>query len=299
MIRRAPKALFILVDGLGIGLKDPDRNPVRYGVCPFLCGLLDGYAVPVDASMGVPGIPQSATGQTALFTGINAAREVGRHVEGFPGPVLREIIRGHNVYDILVRRGYCCTFANAYYLDDVEEVRHRRHQSVTTVAALKAFGTVRGRQEMLQGRAVYQDLTRVSLRERGYDGPLTSPAQSGRDLVSIARDHDFTVFEYFQTDRVAHKGTPKDVRAILAQFDAFLREAAGFAAEDPDHLLLLTSDHGNIEEARSPSHSINPVPLVAIGRGAEQLRDEVHSLPDFVPSLLRLYPAPGASLVAC
>lgn len=290
MIRHAPRALFILVDGLGIGVDDPVRNPVQSEACPFLREMINRYSVPVDATMGVPGIPQSATGQTALFTGVNAAREVGRHVEGFPGPALRAIIKRRSIYDVLLSRGYSATFANAYFMDDVEEVRRRRHQSVTTVAALKAFGVVRGPKEMLEGRAVYQDLTRASLRERGYAGPLVSPVQSGRDLAALAADHDFTVFEYFQTDRVAHKGTLADAKAVLAQFDMFLKEAVRFVDAGPDHLFLLTSDHGNIEEAGTPLHSVNPVPLVAVGRGAECMRKEVKSLPDFVPAVLRLYP---------
>ncbi len=243
--------------------------------------------------MGVPGIPQSATGQTALFTGVNAAREAGRHVEGFPGPALREIIRKHNLYDALSRRGYRSTFANAYYLDDIEEVLTRRRQSVTTVAALQAFGAVRDRAAMLRGEAVYQDLTRASLRERGYEGPLHTPAQSGRELAALARTYDFTVFEYFQTDRAAHKGTLADAVRVLGQLDEFLREAVRFAGGDPSHLFVLTSDHGNIEEAGSPKHSGNPVPLVAVGHGATALKSRARSIVDVAPALLDLYPQAG------
>lgn len=290
MTRHAPRTLFLLVDGLGLGAGDPAQNPVRGEACPCLRDLLEHHSVPLDAGMGVPGIPQSATGQTALFTGVNAAREAGRHVEGFPGPALRGIIRAHNLYDALTRKGYRATFANAYYLDDMDEVRTRRRQSVTTVAALKAFGAVRDRAAMLRGEAVYQDLTRASLRERGYDGPLCTPAQSGRDLVALARHYDFTVFEYFQTDRVAHKGTFEDALRVLGQFDEFLREAVRFAEEQPSHLFVLTSDHGNIEESGSPAHSRNPVPLVAMGHGAAALKREVRSVLDVAPALLRLYP---------
>lgn len=293
MARRAPRTLFILVDGLGLGADDPARNPVRGEACPCLRDLLDHHAVSLDAGMGVPGIPQSATGQTALFTGVNAAREAGRHVEGFPGPALREIIREHNIYDALSRRGYRSTFANAYYLDDMEEVRTRRRQSVTTVAALQAFGAVRDRAAMLRGEAVYQDLTRASLRERGYEGPLHTPAQSGRELAALARTYDFTVFEYFQTDRAAHKGTLADAVRVLGQLDEFLREAVRFAGGDPSHLFVLTSDHGNIEEAGSPKHSGNPVPLVAVGHGAAALKSRVRSIVDVAPALLDLYPQAG------
>jgi hypothetical protein len=283
-----PRTLFILVDGLGLGPRDPEVNPLYGGVCPCLLDLLEHQSVPIDAGMGVHGIPQSATGQTALFTGVNAARAMGRHVEGFPGPALREIIRLHNLYDKLAALGFRSTFANAYYVEDMAEVHARRHQSVTTVAALKAFGGVRDRQDMMRGKAVYQDLTRASLRERGYEGDLVTPAESARDLLGIAAEYDFTVFEYFQTDRVAHKGSRKDVQGVLALFDAFLAGVIPFAAED-GNLLVLTSDHGNIEESGSFLHSGNPVPLVAMGRGAELLKREAKSILDVAPLLLRLY----------
>jgi hypothetical protein len=37
---------------------------------------------------------------------------------------------------------------------------------------------------------------------------------------------------------------------------------------------------------------MNPVPLVAIGHGADALRRAVSSLEDVVPALLDLYPVP-------
>lgn len=285
----APKTLFILVDGLGLGRRDPETNPIYRGACPTLQRLLDDDAVPIDATLGVPGIPQSATGQTALFTGINASRHVGRHVEGFPGPALRAIIHRDNLYDKLTARGYTATFANAYYVSDIADVRSRRVQSVTTVSALKAFGHVRDMHAMLAGKAVYQDLTRESLRARGYEGPLVSPSDSARDLLAIAREHDFTVFEYFQTDRAGHKGTPDDILGVLALFDEFLAALLPFALE-PGCLLALTSDHGNIEDASSRAHSVHPVPWIVKGHGAEALRTRVRSLTDVVPALLTLYP---------
>lgn len=258
------------------------------GVCPHLQALLDGAAVPVDAGMGVSGIPQSATGQTALLTGINAAQLMGRHVEGFPGPALKDVIRAHNLYDQLAALGCSATFANAYFTLDMAEVESRRIQSVTTVSALKAFGRVRDRAMMEAGEAVYQDLTRASLRVRGYEGPLVTPAQSGRDLVAIAAGYDLTVFEYFQTDRVGHKGTWDEGLQVLRLFDEFLGEALAFVRE-PGRLFLLTSDHGNIEDSGSRTHSLNPVPLVALGEGSDFLRDRIRSVTDFTPALVDLF----------
>ena len=134
-----------------------------------------------------------------------------------------------------------------------------------------------------------QDLSREFLRSRGYDGPLVSPRESAAHLLAIAADHDFTLFEYFQTDLMAHKGTPDDVRRVLSRLDEFLEGLLAWPNE-PGHLLLLTSDHGNIEDSRTKVHTENPVPLVAVGEGAEVMKAGVKSLTYFVPTLLELYP---------
>ncbi|MBN1268198.1 MAG: hypothetical protein JXB04_01305 [Kiritimatiellae bacterium] len=281
--------LLVFIDGLGLGPDDPAVNPVHSGACPHLERLLR-EAVPVDASLDVPGTPQSATGQATLLTGVNAAKAVGRHVEGFPGPELKELVRAHNVFDQLIARGFRCTFANAYFLEGWTEPERRRFQSVTTVATLKAFGKVRDTALMLEGKAVYQDLTRESLRRRGYTGPLVTPRESALHLMAIAAEHDFTLFEYFQTDRKMHGGDASEIRKVLGQLDEFLGELLAFPAE-PGRLLLITSDHGGIEDLRTRSHTLNPVPLIALGEGAEALRKNVRRLEDFVPALMRLYPS--------
>lgn len=282
------------MDGIGLGTDNPEVNPIHSGVCPNLLDLISRQAVPIDAGMGVEGIPQSATGQTALLTGVNAARHMGRHVAGFPGPSLQEIIRAHNIYDQLQALGFSSTFANAYYVSDNREVEACKIKSVTTVAALKAFGGVRTRSLMEQGKAVYQDLTRESLRARGYEGPLLSPAQSGRALLTIAREYDFTLFEYFQTDRAGHKGTWAEVLRVLGALDEFLGEVILFAREE-NALLVLTSDHGNIEQFGSHAHSRNPVPFVAVGQGSERLKKSVRSVTEVTPALVELYRCKNSS----
>lgn len=284
-----PKTILVFVDGLGLGPDDPSINPILGGSCPVLERLLKDESVPVDARLGVPGLPQSATGQATLLTGCNAAEAMGRHVEGLPGPKLKVLVREKNIFSRLIERGYTCTFANAYFTDDMNEVRSRRHQSVTTVASLQAFGGVRDTAAMLDNRAVYQDLTRQFLRGRGYTGPDVTPRESAEHLLAIAGKHDFTLFEYFQTDLMAHKGTPEDVRRVLMQLNEFLDVLLAWPKQS-GQLLLLTSDHGNIEDSRTKQHTENPVPLAALGEGADRLKATVKSLVDFVPALLGLYP---------
>ncbi len=284
-----PSTLLLFIDGLGIGPDDPTINPIHSGCAPCLSRLLREQAVAVDACLDMRGLPQSATGQATLLTGCNAAALVGRHVEGLPGPKLKELVREKNIFSRLIERDYSCTFANAYFTDDVAEVHTRRRQSVTTVAALQAFGTVRDTAAMLGNRAVYQDLTREFLRPRGYTGPAVTPREAAVHLLAIAAEHDFTLFEYFQTDLKAHTGDQMEVVRVLAQLDEFISGLLEWL-KTSRHLLLLTSDHGNVEDSRTSRHTRNPVPLVAIGSGAKLMQERVKSLTDFVPALLALYP---------
>ena len=125
------KIIFIFVDGLGIGCDDPEINPLRDARFPSL-GKLLANATPLDACLGVDGLPQSATGQATLLTGVNAAKEMGRHIEGFPPPSLKKLIEHENIFSKLRKLGRHCTFANCYWIDDPHRIPLRR-QSVTTV----------------------------------------------------------------------------------------------------------------------------------------------------------------------
>ena len=75
---------------------------------------------------------------------------------------------------------------------------------------------------------------------------------------------------------------------VLRLYDRFLTalirrtEAAGIT-------VVMTADHGNIEEIRERSHTRNPVPFVAYGPKERFLRDRVASLQDVTPALLAAY----------
>jgi hypothetical protein len=285
-----PQTIFLFIDGLGIGEDDPAVNPLLGGNCPTLVRLMREQAVPVDATLDIEGLPQSATGQTTLLTGVNGAKVIGRHKEGFPNAELRAVVRNRNLFDLLRLRGYRCTFANAYYLDGLTEEQIAARQSVTTVMTLHALGEVRQADALDRGEAVYNDLTRERLRARGYAGDLITPEEAGEHLIRIAAGYDLTLFEFFLTDLVAHKGTPQEVQEVLHRLDRFLSRVVRFA-EGEGKLVMVCSDHGNIEDATTRTHTRNPVPLIAVGEGADRLRQSVQRLEDVVPALLARYPA--------
>lgn len=276
------KVIFIFVDGLGIGADDPAVNPLRDPRFPNL-GKLLANATPLDACLGVDGLPQSATGQATLFTGTNAAKAMGRHIEGFPPARLKEAIRRENLFSKLRETGRRCTFANSYWIDDPHRIPPRR-QSVTTVMTLSALEEVRGKKELFSGQAVNHDITRWTMHMRGYDGELISPETAADHLLGIAEEHDFTLFEYFLTDRAGHARNRELVFQTLETLERFLPRVAAFA-EQPNRQFLLCSDHGNIEDLSTFAHTKNPVPFIALGAGAEKFQS-METLADVVPSIL-------------
>ena len=52
--------------------------------------------------------------------------------------------------------------------------------------------------------------------------------------------------------------------------------------------LVLTSDHGNLEDYPLHGHSRNPVPLIAWGRHGDFLRGKIKSLSDVTPAIIEL-----------
>jgi 2,3-bisphosphoglycerate-independent phosphoglycerate mutase len=178
------KIIFIFVDGLGIGSNDPEINPLAGGRFPTLERML-GNAVPLDACLGVDGLPQSATGQATLLTGINAPKAMGRHIEGFPPPSLKKLIQHENLFTKLQKTGRRCTFANCYLNIDPHRIPPRR-QSVTTVMTISALGRVRGTAELLVGKAVTHDITRRTMHPRVNDGPLITPEEAAGHLIATA-----------------------------------------------------------------------------------------------------------------
>ncbi|MBM4147676.1 MAG: peptidase [Lentisphaerae bacterium] len=253
------KLLMVFVDGLGLGRDDPATNPITPDTTPVLHSLLR-RAVPLDATLGVPGIPQSATGQATLLTGVNAAKLIGRHLEGFPNQALRELVSDRNIFGVLAARGVVCTFANAYFAADVDAVRQARRQSVTTVAALSGVGVVRCRDSLERNEAVCHDITRETLGARGYAGPVISPEEGAEHLAAIAARHGFSLFEHFMTDRAGHSMDMQFAVKTVRILDRFLAALLP-ACRNCGVTLLLTSDHGNIEDLSTPCHTLNPVPL--------------------------------------
>jgi len=292
-------ALLLFVDGIGLGPDDPAINPFASARTPTLTRLLgrnltytedriqgDGaLLVPIDATLGVDGLPQSATGQTALLTGLNAPQLAGHHITAYPTAQLKDLLTEHNIFAQVRRLGGTTTLANAYtseYFAAVEAGR-LRHAAIT-FSALSAGVELRDLDDLRAGRAVFHDLTNARLRSWGYDVPEISPQQAGRNLGGITSERHLTVFEFFLTDLAAHRRIPIAAEAVVEMVDALLGGVLD-AVDLARTLVLMVSDHGNLEDRRHDVHTRNPVPALLVGFGRESVGSALRSLMDVTPAL--------------
>jgi hypothetical protein len=288
------RILLLFVDGVGLAPASAD-NPLATVPAPTLRSLLGGpltlesvsrreglVLTPIDANLGVEGRPQSATGQTALFTGVNAPRLLGRHVTGFVGSRLKAILRGGNLFHSARRRGLSVTFANAYRPPRPED--RRRPVSVTTYSLEVAGLPRRGLPELRAGYAVTWDIVRDRFAE-GVDGgvDLVEPEEAGGHLAALTSRHRLTVFETFLTDLAGHARFGMEPGEAVRRVDGLL---GGLLAAAPEDLtVVLTSDHGNLEDGTQRVHTRNPVPLLAVGPAAHHFV-EARTLLDVTPRIL-------------
>ncbi len=162
----------IFVDGFGLGTVE--NNPVLMAETPHLDRLLGGqglygdrvlvnnntYLFPLDATLDMPGIPQSATGQAALWTGVNTAKALGHHLNAYPNEQLANMIKAHSIFKQLADEGCSVAFANAF-TESYEDIvaQGQRSHSASTLCALAGGVRLRLRNDLLDGKAVYQVIT--------------------------------------------------------------------------------------------------------------------------------------------
>jgi len=141
--------------------------------------------------MGVPGLPQSATGQTSILAGVNAPAAVGRHINGYCTKSLAALLDGRSLFSRVLAAGGKATFANAYTPRYLE--KPPRFLSVSTVATLRAGLRLRTLDDLARGEALFHDYTNRLLPERGYIVPAITPREAGEPLARLAHTHSFTI----------------------------------------------------------------------------------------------------------
>jgi hypothetical protein len=235
----------------------------------------------VDAGLGISGLPQSATGQAALLTGRNVPAEIGYHYGPKPNPDVAAALRDGGLFGRLAASGRTAALLNAYpprYFEGIDSGR-RLYSSIplaVTNAGLALFTS----DDLGKGRALSADFTGEGWRDfLGFpDTEVLAPRDAGRRLAELASAYDFAFFEYWSTDYAGHK---QDMSWAVQQLETFDAVLEGLLShwDDGQGLILLTSDHGNMEDLSVRRHTANPVPLLLIGSPAARHRF-THSVTD-------------------
>jgi 2,3-bisphosphoglycerate-independent phosphoglycerate mutase len=292
-VRALSPVLFIFVDGLGIGSRGA-QNPLDQANIDLLplavfrdephVAVHNGMMVPTDASLGIEGRPQSASGQSTILTGINVPQRLGYHKQGFPNQAMREIIAEHSIFLQLQRQGFGPNnFANTYTPKFF--VERPRWISATTCAVEAAGMRFNQLEDLAAGRSLFHDYTNAQLVERGVSVEIRSPEQAGEILVQAASDHAFTLYEYFLTDTAGHKQDRGRATEILAGLAALVRTVLE-RSDLAKMTVILTSDHGNVEDLSSRNHTLNQVPTFVWGAGRDFFAGRIRNLADITPAIV-------------
>lgn len=235
-------------------------------------------AFPLDATLGMAGLPQSGTGQTSLLTGEDAVGRFGRHFGPWVPVSLRPLLAERNLLTRVQRGGSGAIFANAYPRNWSAE-RRARWPAAPPLAARAAGLLTRNEDHLERGEAVASDILNDGWRMHLGHVHLPDPTarEAGANLGRLCAGAELTLFAHYGTDLAGHAGGMEAAVAALERVDAFL---VGVLDTLPsDALLLVASDHGNLEDV-DVGHTRNPVLGLlhgpdAIGRsaGLERITD--------------------------
>lgn len=300
------RVFFLFLDGVGLGLNDPELNPFARAELPNLQNLLGGQKLladsapyhgdqatllTLDARLGIDGTPQSASGQAAILTGRNIPAEINEHYGPKPNPPIREILNSENIFfKIHAVNGSACLL-NAYPPRYFEAVKSGKRLYSGIPMALTAAGfELKNAQDLQAGQALSADFTGAGWAQQpGFPpAPIYSEVEAGLLMARLAAQYDLSIFDYWLSDYVGHRGTMEQALSILTSFDQVL---GGFLDgwDLQENLIVMCSDHGNLEDLSKRGHTLNPVPGILIG--SPQMRQQLsHGLKDLTgitPAILK------------
>lgn len=305
-----PAVLFLFLDGIGLGEPDPNKNPFVAAHLPSLRGALNGQPLvletapfesdrvsllALDACLGTPGSPQSASGQAALLTGRNVPAEIGEHYGPKPNPAIIEILNEHTIFSQIRDQGGRAALLNAYpprYFEAIESGR-RLYSSIPMALAAAGFPLMTAT-DLQKGRAMSVDFTGEGWAAQPSfpPAPVYTSKEAAVLLSTLSAQYDLAWFDFWPSDYAGHKGSMEEAIELLERFDELFGHLLEVWA-DREALILLTSDHGNLEDLEVRGHTLNPVPALLIGPSElrRSFTSNLHNLTDVAPAIFRtIYP---------
>ncbi|MDR8391315.1 alkaline phosphatase family protein [Aliifodinibius sp. S!AR15-10] len=292
--------IFLFIDGVGLG-EEGRNNPFtrqQYAGFEAMCrgqsfsgraeNVAENYHLfkGIDATLGIEGLPQSGTGQATLFTGENAAKIVGRHFGPFPHSKTKPGLRNRSIFKRATELGKSCVFMNAYPDIFFDRSEKRNRWSCTTLMTKSAGIRLHTERDLKEGSAITAEITQEAWREQlGIEVPKIEPAEAGQRMLDAAVNNDLVLYEYYLTDKAGHARSHAKAEDVLHRFDLFLQYLIQNRRERDT--ILLSSDHGNVEDLSTKTHTFNQVPLFVKGPVAEAF-EQVDSIQDITPTALKV-----------
>lgn len=291
--------IFIFIDGVGLG-DTSSKNPFyvdTYESFQILSGenfsnngkpILSKNHIfkPIDANLGVDGLPQSGTGQTTLFTGENASKVIGKHFGPYPHTGIKYLLKEQSLFHAVKDMGKKPYFINAYPPIFFEHAKRRNRWSCTTLMTQSADLTLNSTEEVLNEEALTAEIVQNAWRERlNIDLPKIDATEAAQRLLNVVPNYDLVMYEYYLTDKAGHNQKIEDAQNVLKTLDEFLLHI--IREKRSEDVLVITSDHGNLEDLSTKTHTRNEVPLFVMGEGAEVL-EKIESLVGVKEGILRV-----------
>lgn len=294
--------LMIFIDGVGIGKEDYSKNPFfklgfktfseNFGQIPSLkkpsISANKKFLKPIDANLGVDGLPQSGTGQVSIFCGVNAAKQLGFHFGPFPHSQLIDTIKEKNIFKEFIARKKKVFFANAYpkvFFDYIKQGKSRL--SVTTKSCLLNGMRLNTSTDVWLAKALTADITNERWNKRlGYKLKIITPEGAAKRLLRLASNYHFTLYEFFLTDHLGHGRIRDELESTHYNLDRFLSEIL-YLLDYKKFTVVICSDHGNYEDLSVKGHTNNPALFITAGRNADKIANDVNDLSQIKSAILK------------
>lgn len=283
---------FLFIDGVGLGA-DADHNPfarMDVRIAQRITGaerMISGSHRGLDACLGVPGLPQSGTGQVSLFTGVNAAKLIGQHFGPYPHSGTKEILCTRSIFHQALKQGAKPVFMNAYPERFFQHSESKNRWSATTLMSRSAGLRLHTVEDVRLGVAITAEIQQDVWKAQMYpDIESISAETAAQRVLTAGLSHDLILTEYYLTDKAGHAQDAEMAKEVISRFDRFACEILN--GLDTDDTLVITSDHGNVEDLSVKTHTKNRALFLVAGKGAEAAAacDDLTDVAPFILSQL-------------
>ena len=253
--------VWLALDGVGHPADAPPGSIWEQDL-PAL-GPLTRAGLALDATLGVPGLPQSGTGQSCWLTGQDAVRVMGEHFGPYPGPTLQALLRQSSLPVRLTRAGGSAQLLN-FYPPGYLEAHARRPRHGCFPFSFLAAGL------SLNPPGLPSISPTLGLSYGSPWAATHTPSElrrQGQQIARAAQHHDLLVLDVWLSDLLGHQGKPDAPPELLFAARRYFQQLDALIAglQDGGARLFVGSDHGNIENLSVKAHTLARVPFAGCG----------------------------------